>query len=119
MWLQTWHNQKYLVKAKAECDEKKVKGIKAVIEQEEKITMWSTINSDVDDPKLGTTSKVQFQVNGAIVDITDKAKMAENIQQVTEKRFKLDQSASYTFSSLYVKLGCLLDTEFVKKLLGN
>ncbi len=113
------HLRNCLIAAKDLKDKEKFKGILRVIEREEQKAMWGAIRRTTDDPRLGAITFVQRDTPNGIVNITDMDGMCEEIQTVTECRFKLAESATATTSSLRYSVGFLADTQFALEMVSR
>ncbi len=113
------HLHNFLIQAQDDGDKEQYKGILRTIELEEQKSIWKQIKRATDDPKLGAIAKVQQMEGLQLVNIKDIEEMNAEIQRVTEQHFDLSMSATITMSSLWKKLGFLLDTEFATNLLSG
>jgi hypothetical protein len=87
------------------------------MKREEQRDKWRRIKQVTGDPCTGTTNLVQRKEGNKIIDIMEESAMVQEIQDVTEKRFKLANRAPINTSSLHQSVGFCASTEFTINLL--
>lgn len=113
------HLRNCLINAEDAEDIEKFKGILRVIEREEQRSMWQSIRRVTNEPRLGAITMVQRETEEGIVELTNMDEMCTEIQEVTERRFGLAESAPVTNSSLRQSIGFLANTEFAFRLVSG
>ena len=113
------HLQNCLIAAEDARDKERQKAILRVIEREEQKNTWRTIRRVTNEPRLGAITFVQRETHDGIIDITDMEAMCDEIQNVTERRFALAESAPISNSLLLDKVGFLSNTKFALELLSG
>ena len=93
--------------------------IKQIITKENQRNTWLSIKRVINEPRLGAITKVEKNTEDGIVEIHDLDGMVAEIQQVTEKRFELAESAPASTTSLRTSVGFLADTQFALDLLSG
>jgi len=111
------HLRNCLIQAEDLEDKEKYKEILRIIEREEQRSTWRAIRRVTNDPQLGAITFVQRESPDGIINITNRADMCQEIQQVTERRFELAESASVTSSSLAISVGFLGNTDYAMDLI--
>jgi hypothetical protein len=86
-------------------------------EREQQQEDWQRITQATGDPRTGATNLVQRKEGNRIIDIYEPNAMTSKIQQVTEKRFGLTNSASVNSLSLHNSVGFCASTTFTADLL--
>jgi hypothetical protein len=95
----------------------KLARIKEIMKREEQRGEWSRIKQVTGDPRTGATNLVQHKEGNMIIDILEESAMVQEIQEVTEKRFALANSAQINISSLHQSVGFCASAEFAINLL--
>ena len=111
------HLRDRLLLANKKGDVKRKTEIQQIMTNERSKDEWRTIKFGIGKPNVGAITKIQKQVNGIVIDITDVDRMNKEIQDTSRARFTLALSAPIQNSSLKIRLGNFGETIFAKQLL--
>jgi hypothetical protein len=71
--------------------------IKEIMKREEQCDKWRRIKQVTGDPHTGVTNLVQHKEDNKIIDILEESAMVQEIQDVIEKWFEVENSAPINY----------------------
>jgi uncharacterized protein (UPF0332 family) len=113
------HLRNLLVEAEAKGHEELVSDIRAIMEREGIKRMWWTIRSVMNDKSGKSVTLVEKVVDGKTVECTAEEDVIAAIQEETEVRFHLANSAPICQGLLGEQLGYLADTKTAQRILDG